>query len=496
VALDLLLVVPGAGKKIYGDLARSVAAVEPPLWAGLMAAYARDKGYAVAVVDAAAENLSADEVAERIAAAAPALAGVVVSGTNPSASTMNMTEARRILEAVGERNIRAATFLSGLHPSSVPERTMREEPVDYVIRGETFYTLPPLIEYAKGGSTGPGRSAIPGLWYRDGDTIRSNPAAPLVADLDDLPTMAWDLLPMDRYRAHNWHCFDHPDRRSPYATMYTSLGCPYSCSFCCINAVFGKPGIRYRSPGRVLEEIGVLVETYGVRNIKIMDEMFVLDKKHVVAICDGIVERGYDLNIWAYARIDTITEEMLARLKAAGFNWLAYGIEAGSETVRSGVAKGRFGKDAIRETIRKTRAAGIAVGANYIFGLPDDDRDSMRETLDLAMELNCEYANFYVAMAYPGSKLYDDAIAAGGKGLPDRWEGYAQLGYETLPLPTAHLSPGEILAFRDEAFRRYHSDPRYLAMLRERFGEGAVEDIGRMLAHTIARRYAPSGRPE
>src|SRR5262249_49610629 len=152
-------------------------------------------------------------------------------------------------------------------------------------------------------------------------------------------------------------------------------------------------------------------------------EMFVLNKEHVMGICDEILASGHDFNIWAYARIDTIRDEFLQKLKQAGFRWLALGIESGSQHVRDGVEKGRFGSGEILKTVRKVQEAGIYIIGNYIFGLPDDTVESMQETLDLALEANCEFANFYSAMAYPGSKLYDLAQKKGWD-LPTSWIGY------------------------------------------------------------------------
>jgi len=151
----------------------------------------------------------------------------------------------------------------------------------------------------------------------------------------------------------------------------------------------------------------------------------------VLGICDAIIDRGYNLNIWAYARVDTVKEEMLDKLKRAGFNWLAFGIEAASERVRDDVDKG-FGQEEIFRTLDKVRAAGINVIANYIFGLPEDNLESMQSTLDLALELNCEFANFYSAMAYPGSHLYSLALKEGWP-LPEKWSGYSQHAVDTLP---------------------------------------------------------------
>jgi radical SAM superfamily enzyme YgiQ (UPF0313 family) len=291
---------------------------------------------------------------------------------------------------------------------------------------------------------------------------------------------------MDRYRAHNWHCFDAPDRRSPYAVIYTSLGCPFACHFCCINALFGRRGIRYRRVERVVEEIDHLVRDYGVRNIKILDELFVLKRDRVRRFCDLLIDRGYDLNLWAYARVDTVDPEILGRLRRAGVRWLAYGFESAAPTVRGGVDKG-YAAEAMDRAVRWTREAGIHIIANYIVGLPDDDRDTMRRTLDEAERYNFAYLNLYCAMAYPGSALYARAAAEGWR-LPPSWDGYAQLGPDAQPLPTRHLSAAEVLAFRDRAFREYFSREEYLRRLRETFGPPAVRHVRRMLDHRLHRR--------
>ena len=158
---------------------------------------------------------------------------------------------------------------------------------------------------------------------------------------------------------------------------------------------------------------------YGVRTFKITDEMFVLNRAHYTAICEGLSALPFadELNIWAYARIDTVKPEHLPLMRAAGIRWLALGIESGSEHVRDGANK-TFGGDDIKNTVKAIQDADINVIGNFIFGLPDDTMQTMRDTLNLAMDLNCEFANFYSAMAYPGSALFDEADP---KDLPERW---------------------------------------------------------------------------
>jgi radical SAM superfamily enzyme YgiQ (UPF0313 family) len=474
--LDLLVIKPGSQKTLYGVLSNSLSGLEPPLWGALLSAFIRHNGFNVKMVDT---ELEPERVREIIFLENPKLIAIVVSGTNPSASTMNMIGARALLEEIKKLQKNSLTILVGLHPSALPKRTIEEEPVSFVCEGEGFFTLLGLLQ-------GKPHFEIQGLWYKENGKICSNARAKL-ANPDDLPMPAWDLLPMQNYRAHNWHCFGSLDKRSPYGVIYTSLGCPFNCSFCCINAIFGEHRLRLRSLDKVIEEIDYLVHHFGIRNIKIIDEMFAFDVKRVIDLCDRIIDKKYDLNIWAYARVDTIDPRMLQKMKKAGINWLGIGFESGSKKIRDKVSKGKFDNEKIKSVAKMIHDAGLYINGNFIFGLPDDDLATMQETLDLAKELNCEYGNFYVTMAYPGSKLYEeakkDAIA-----LPKEWVGYSQLNFETFPLATKHLSNIDVLAFRDKAFNEFYANGSYLDMIEKKFGMDTVEHVKDMLKFKLKRR--------
>ncbi|NQV83154.1 MAG: radical SAM protein, partial [Rhodospirillales bacterium] len=272
----------------------------------------------------------------------------------------------------------------------------------------------------------------------------------------------------------------------PYASIYTSLGCPYQCVFCCINAPFDINRYRMRDPKLVVSEIAHLHDVYGTRTFKIIDEMFVLNKRHVDDICNLLIERDLDINIWAYARVDTVKTDMLDKLRRAGIRWLALGIESGSAHVRDGAEKA-FNQEEIISIVRDIQKSGIRVIGNFIFGLPDDDLGTMNETLDLAKELNCEFVNFYSAMAYPGSPLYLQAVA-NDLALPEHWTGFSQHSYDCLPLATDHLSAAEVLGFRDDAFHEYFSNPRYLDMVTQLFGWETRRHIEGMATHKLKRK--------
>lgn len=462
---DIVFINPGDRKAVFQELGKDLTAIEPPFQIASYAAFLRNEGFRVAIIDANAENLAPQETAEKVKELNPLLSAIIVYGNQPSASTQNMTIAGRIAAQIKEHTD-VKVVLGGLHPSALPKRTLEEEDVDYVIEGEEQIPLKELLTSLKHGRN---LAEVSGLWYVENNQIKNNPKPKLIEDLDTfLPIAAWDLLPMEIYRAHNWHCFDDIEHRSPYGALYTSLGCPYSCTFCCINAPFGKPGIRYRSPALVVEEIELLVRRYGIKNIKIIDEMFVLDERHYMTIVDLLIEKKLDLNIWAYARVDTVKEHTLHKMKQAGINWLALGIESASADVRDGASKKMKVGD-IQAIVSKIQQAGIRVIGNYIFGLPDDTAESIQETIDMAQELNCEFANFYCAMAYPGSQLYKMALREGWE-LPREWTGYSQHSYTIQPLPSKTLSAKEIVKFRDDAFHLYFGDEVYLDMLEHKFG--------------------------
>jgi radical SAM superfamily enzyme YgiQ (UPF0313 family) len=184
--------------------------------------------------------------------------------------------------------------------------------------------------------------------------------------------------------------------------------------------------------------------------------------------------------------VDTVRDEFLERLRRAGFRWLAIGIEAANSSVRDGANKS-FTDEAIVETCERIRSHGIYVLGNYIFGLPDDTPVRMQQTLDLALEINAEWANFYSAMAYPGSQLYEEAVRNEWP-LPARWHDYSQHGYDAFPLPNRHLSSVEILRFRDQAFQTYYRSPAYLRRIEATFGRDVVDHIDRMCRVPLPRR--------
>ena len=505
--IDVLFIAPGNATGVYQGLAKDYSAIEPPTWALLLAESCRSKGYTVGLIDSNAEELNGEQVLERVQSLNPRLVCFVVYGQNVNAGTVSMSGAVYLSEYLKEYGVKTPIAYMGSYIQAVPTKALNDEPsIDFGFTNEGVYALHNVLAQETIDINSLGH--VKGLVWRENGTPKINLPEKVVSNdrMDiDLPGYAWDLLPMketplDLYRAPMWHAEYDQTKRSPYAAIQTSLGCQFGCDFCMINILnrndedeIGIAGnyslMRYWSPEFIIKEFDKLVDL-GVYTIKITDEMFLLNKKYYVPLCEMLKERGYGdkLRMWAYSRVDTVRRpDLLKLVREAGIKWLALGIESGDKAVRLEVSKGRFEDVDIEKVIQQVHDADIEVMANYIFGLPGDTKESMQKTLDLSKEL-CTFGwNAYAAMALPGSKLYKEAVT-NGIPLPDSYEGFSFHGYETLPLPTETLTAAEVLEFRDKAFEEYHSYPPFLEKVKSKFGQVAVDNINEMLTVKLKRR--------
>ena len=484
--IDILFVHPNASNIIYQDLSKYAAAIEPPIWAAMLANHVRLKKKKTEILDCEAEKLNYEQSAKKILDFKTKIICFVVYGQQPSASAQNMTGATAVAKLIKSIDASTKILFVGGYVAALPKKTLEDEKsIDFVCTNEGVYTIDSLLELKIFDEQN--LKKIKGLGYRDqSGRIILNDASEIVpkANLEnELPGMAWDLLPsFDKYRTASWHSWSNNSEMTPFAALYTSLGCPYKCSFCMINIINrtnNSDGIsskdsnifRWWSPEFIIKQFDYFAEK-GVKNIKIADELFVLNPNHFLKICDLIIDRNYNFNIWAYSRIDTCKPQFLAKLKKAGIVWLGLGIENPSNLIRKEVHKDAFKEVKILDAIREIQSFGINVAANYIFGLPHENNESMKFTLDFALEAKTEMANFYSAMAYPGSPLYLEAVSKSIK-LPDTYSGYSQHSYDTQNLPSEFLSAEEILQFRDYAWDKYHTDSAYLNLIGKKFGEKA-----------------------
>lgn len=506
--LDILFINPGAHSIIYQDLANKFSAIEPPTWALLLASSVRKNSYNPKILDMVAEGLTNEEAFFKINSLAPRLICFVVYGQNPNSGSINMTGAIELADYIKKNGLKTKILFVGSHVSALPFETLENESsIDLVATNEGVYAINNLLSLDNFNDEN--LSKVKGIAYKDlnNKIIKNDPEiiVPQSKMDEDLPGYAWDLLPykekpLDLYRSHFWHSGYRHDHRTPFAAIYTSLGCMFKCEFCMINilnkidnAEIGVASdyakMRFWSPDFIINEIDYLY-SIGVRTLRFSDEMFLLNKKYYVPLCEKLIDRGYgnELNIWVYSRIDTVKDdEQLQLIRKAGIRWVALGIESADMKIRKEVTKGKFEDINIKDVVKKCEANDVEVIANYMFGLPGDTFESMQKTLDLSLELNTLGWNAYPAMPFPGSKLYKIAREQ-NKELPQKYSEYSYHSYDSCPFDNGILTKYEILSFRDNAFHVYHENESFLKKIGSKFGNKAVENIKEMSKIKLKRK--------
>jgi anaerobic magnesium-protoporphyrin IX monomethyl ester cyclase len=503
--IDILFITPNNSKKIYQDLSQKFSAIETPTWSLLLAQSCRSKGFAVKILDCLAEGLTNKEAFSKIAKINPRFLCFVVYGQNVNAGTTNMSGATSLSKYL-KKKIKTPIGFVGSHIQALPLQTMKKESsIDVAFLNEGVYALWNILALKEIDIKN--LRKIKGIAYRKNNKIFFNEPEKKVPNdrMDvDLPGYAWDLLPyknnpLDLYRSPMWHAEYNENNRTPYAAIQTSLGCNFKCSFCMINIINKDDnkesgvaneysGMRFWSPQFIIKEFDKLI-SMGVRTIKITDEMFLLNPKYYISLCEMLSERNKndELRLWAYSRIDTVKKDVLTLVRKAGIKWLCLGIESADKNVRLEVSKGKFEDIDIKKIIENIHTAEIEVMANYIFGLPEDTEKSINNTFQLSLDLCTLGWNAYAAMALPGSQLYKEAVEK-KINLPPDYEGYSFHSYNTLPLSNKNLTAAQILKFRDECFVKYHKYEPFLNKIRKKFGEKAIKNIENMTQIKLKRK--------
>ena len=263
----IVLIYPDCNLKNNQKIDSGFAAIQPNIYMALLCEYIKSKGIDVVMIDSDADNLNNDEICLKIEEINPSLIGIVSIGHNLSLSTITMYGTIDLSNKLKARDMRSKIFIAGGHPSVLPERTLQETNADYIIIGEGYNEIVNL--------------------HNNGSKDKFIFTKSLIRNVEDLPSLNWSILNPNKYRAHNWHCLDRLNNRSPYGVVWTSLGGPYPCNFCAVNNLFGEQRLyRKRDMKSVMKEIDVLVNDYGVTNIKIIDDLFVTQHPRIEEFCN------------------------------------------------------------------------------------------------------------------------------------------------------------------------------------------------------------------
>jgi radical SAM superfamily enzyme YgiQ (UPF0313 family) len=390
-----------------------------------------------------AQGLTYDDLGSIIERERPDVVGL-------TCSTPNFPRAVRIAEMVKARS-GALVVLGGVHASALPEFIVRRyaHAIDVVVVGEGEETMLDLLDAYSGGRSLEG---IRGICYlNDGVPVRTEPR-PYIEDLDRIPFPARDLIPQDLFvpNAHN-------ARHRRCATILTSRGCPYGCTFCAARIVSGT-GYRTHSPGYVLEEMRMLKREYGVRQLLITDDTFTLNRKRAEAICAGMIEGRMNLDWFCFSQVGAVDESSLGLMRRAG----CYNIGFGVESADPGILK-RMGKNILPEqalkAVHTANRLGYKTQAFYVLGSPGESLDQMRRTVEFAMEVDATLSFFNMLVPYPGTRDFEHFF--GSVPLDEiHWDEFVAVGERCVLEGNPEVSPREVERLIAQANTRYYLRPR------------------------------------
>lgn len=418
---------------------------KPPYTLAVLASLLRSAGMDVRLIDATASRLSMDDVFGRLGSEGFAPTLIVFPTTTPT------LDADVAAVAQLKRRFGAPMFCFGPHASTAPAESMSRrgavdvdgmfvgEPEDGVLQ---LASLPSLE----------GAGSIPNLTWRRGGEVVPHRAHGSFSGFLQLPFPAWDLLDLSRYSL--------PLVNRPYVIVETSRGCPYSCDFC-VAPIHQGHKFRERSAGAIVDEMERSYHELGIEFFYLWGDTVTLNVKSFTAFCDELIARNLPIQWFGNARADNLTDPAFVhRLKRAGCWMLALGIESESDEVRKDMVK-RLERQKIQTAFHNMRGAGIRSFAFFIFGYPGENLRTMEQTTAYAIELDPDFANFYPAVPYPGTALYEKCAREGLLGAEaDDW---SRMEYSYYLLRGNGLDETTVMQAINRAKRRFFLRPGYIA---------------------------------
>jgi len=281
----------------------------------------------------------------------------------------------------------------GVHPSIMPEQTLTESYIDYVIMGAGEYTMRDLCHSLQNGSHN--LKDIDGLAYRENGKIVVNRKRPFIQDLDELPDPAWHLVDVDKY----WHI-----------TINTSRGCPFRCTYC-YNTAFHK---KYRagfSADRIVSQIEYLKDQYNVRFFRFFEDNFTFDRERLRRFCQLLIDKKLKIKWDCDCRAD-LDDEDTALMAKSGCTSVALGIESGSQRLVKFLQKGETVKSMERSFWHFVKHK-ITPRINILYGLPTETIEDFNQTLNLLNRLDNPPYMFNHYVPYPGTTLFQYCVEKG-----------------------------------------------------------------------------------
>lgn len=392
-------------------------------------------------LDGNLEGWSHQETARRALSFDPGVIGI-------QAMTFTLPDVYLLAREIKKLNSDVKIVVGGSHATIYPRETATLEGIDFAFTGEGEARFPAFLDTFHDDLAW---TTIPGMAGTINDDIFYSGDFQLSDDLDKFPYPARRSAPYNRYSSVL-------AVRNPITTMMTSRGCPFNCIFC------NRMGRRYRdhSPQYVLGEIEDILKL-GIGEIFIHDDMFTLDRQRVRAICEGIIERRYDVVWEARTRVDCVDEEIIALMRKAGCHRLSFGVESGSERVLKSMKKG-IKLDQVERAFAWCSKEGIVTLADFMFGNLDEEIEDIKKSLTLAKCINPDFVQYSICSPYPDTPLYKLGLERGI--IPrDIWLDFARnplLSDFHSPVWTQHFSEEELTKLTSAAYKAFYMRPAFI----------------------------------
>lgn len=426
-----------------------------PVWLAYAVGVLEASGHDVEFTDAPARNITLDNILTEASLLQPHL--IIMDTSTPS-----VEDDLHVAVALKHMLPDCPVVLVGTHVSALPDEVLKSgAAVDAVVRRESEYTLRELADHmGRNGGRWPAvdvLKGIAGLSFKADGTITHNPDRPYIENLDELP---W----VSRVYQRHLDIRDYFNQNAlyPMVTMTTSRGCPFRCSFCVYPQVQTGNRYRFRSVKDVVDEMEYAVKAFpGLKSFFFEDDTLTAHKKRCLELAEAIQNRGLKLPWQANSRIEVDLETM-RKIKAAGCRELCVGFESGSQSLLDRMRKGTK-LERMFEFMRDARQAGILVHGCFMCGFPGETREDVEATIDLAIKLDPDTAQFYPVMVYPGTLAYDEYREKGWLTAASYRDWLTPEGLHNCVVRNEHLTSAELVRMCDLARRRFYLRPRYFA---------------------------------
>ena len=430
-----------------------------PLGLAYLGAVAEKAGHQVTIIDCQAEKLTYETFTARIAQTPSDIIGV-------TATTLLYKSAMKLIAIAKQAHPQAKTMLGGSHGTFWDENALNEYPsLDIVVRREGELTFIELLNKLQSQAS---LADVLGITYRNGDKIVRNVDRPFIEDLDSIPFPAHHLMPLESLKRDGKILFP----------LISSRGCVFWCDFCSTVRMFGR-GYRMRSPKNVVDEMQLIHDKYGVKQVTFYDDAFTVDRNRVLKICEELQSRKLDMMWDCGTRVDMVDRELMKTMRSAGCFAVWLGVESGSEVILGAMNK-RIKLDQTRVAYKTAHEVGLMTIANVVLGFPGETEKTARETIRFVKELNPDDVGFYVATPYPGTPMYEEVKKNGWLRITD-FDKYDTAG-PTFETPS--LSMEALAKLRYKAYQDFYLRPSYvLRMMRKggTYGKSAVKTSGAYL---------------